>query len=155
MLHMPITSCACMSQLCQYIYNYANNVIHIMLIMLSAQLKKKKVNTLFNNSNYVYHHKQFTMEAPGNDGSIFFLDTKCSPNSNQTIISLFTENQITLIITWTGTLNTQFQPEKATFHAITNRAKMFVPLLKSWLKKWTISVEFFLKQLPGLDDQRS
>ena len=43
--------------------------------------KKEQVDTLFNHLKSVNPHIKFTMEAPGNDHSISFLDTKCSPNS--------------------------------------------------------------------------
>ena len=42
--------------------------------------------------------------------------------------------------------------QKVVIHALNYKAKMFVPLLKSWLKKWITSIEF-LKQLPRLEDQ--
>ena len=40
---------------------------------------------VFNHSNSIDPHIKFTMEAPGNGGSISLLNTKCSPNSAHTI----------------------------------------------------------------------
>ena len=48
-------------------------------------VKKDQVNILFNHINQMDAHIKFTMEPPDNEGSIPFLDTKCSPNSNTTI----------------------------------------------------------------------
>ena len=47
--------------------------------------KKEQVYTLFNHLNSVDPYVKFTMEAPGNDGSIPFLDSKFSTNSDHTI----------------------------------------------------------------------
>ena len=48
-------------------------------------VKKEQLDTLFNHLNFVDLHIKFTMEAPGNDNSISFLDVKCSPNSDHAI----------------------------------------------------------------------
>ena len=48
-------------------------------------VKKGKVNTLFYHLNSVDPHTKFTMKTSGNNGSIPFLDTKCSPNADSTI----------------------------------------------------------------------
>ena len=48
-------------------------------------INKEQVETLFNLLNSVDIHIKFTMEAPGNDDSIPFSNTKCSPNSDHTI----------------------------------------------------------------------
>ena len=46
---------------------------------------KEQVDASFNHLNSVDPHIRFTVEASGNDGSIPFLDTTCSPNSDHTI----------------------------------------------------------------------
>ena len=56
---------------------YVVNIISI--------VKKEKVGTLYIHLNSVDLCIKFTMEAPGNDGSISFLDTKCSSKSSHTI----------------------------------------------------------------------
>ena len=48
-------------------------------------VKKVQVDILFNNINQMDAHIKFTMESPDSEGSIPFLDTKCIPNSNNTI----------------------------------------------------------------------
>ena len=47
--------------------------------------KNDQVDILFNHINQSDDHIRFTMESPDNEGSIPFLDTKCTPNSNHTI----------------------------------------------------------------------
>ena len=47
--------------------------------------KKDQVDILFNHINQIDDHIKFTIESPDSEGSIPFLDTKCSPNSNHTI----------------------------------------------------------------------
>ena len=52
------------------------------------------------------------MEAPGNDGSISVLDTKCCPNLDHTKIPVKTEKQPTLCVCYQDlTITTQFQPK--------------------------------------------
>ena len=51
---------------------YVDDVISI--------VKKEQVDTLFNHLNLVYPHIKFTMEAPGSEDSIPFLETNCSLN---------------------------------------------------------------------------
>ena len=48
-------------------------------------VKKDQVDILFNHINQMDAHIKFTKEPPDSEGSIPFLDTKCSPNSNNTI----------------------------------------------------------------------
>ena len=48
-------------------------------------VKNEQVDILFNHIHSVDPHIKFTMEAPGNDGNILFLDTKCSSNSDCTV----------------------------------------------------------------------
>ena len=52
---------------------------------------------------------QFTVEKPGRDGSIPFLDTMVKPGPNNTIHT--TENQHTDINTYTGRATTSKQPK--------------------------------------------
>ena len=47
--------------------------------------KKDQVDILFNHISQMDAHIKFTMESPDSEGSIPFLDTKYSPNSNNTI----------------------------------------------------------------------
>ena len=47
--------------------------------------KKDQVDILFNYINNMDDHIKFTMECPDNEGSIPFLDRKCTPNPNHTI----------------------------------------------------------------------
>ena len=45
---------------------------------------KNQVDILFNHLNLVGPHFKFTMEDPGSDSSIPFLESKCPPNSDST-----------------------------------------------------------------------
>ena len=95
------------------------------------------------------------MEAPGNDVSISFLDTKCSPNSDYAIhISVYRKPAHTSLFLDENS-NHPMSAKKTVIHALIYRAKIFIPLLKSWLNKWTTSMEFCLnKYLHRLNDQR-
>ena len=74
---------------------------------------------------------KFTMEALGNDGNILFLDTKCFPNSDNTIhTSVYGKPTHTdYYLDWNS--NHPISAKKAVIHALISRAKMFVSLLKS------------------------
>ena len=54
-------------------------------------VKKELEDILFRHLNSVDSHIKFTMEAPGNDGSISFLDTKCPPNLDLPHIPVYTK----------------------------------------------------------------
>ena len=116
---------------------YVNDIISV--------VTKKQVDTLFHHLNSVDPHIKFIIEAPSNDGSILFLDTKCSPNSDDTIhTSVYRKQTHTdCYLHWNS--NHQIVDKKAVIHVLFYRAKMFLLLLKSWLKKWTTSIDFFLK----------
>ena len=47
--------------------------------------KKDQVDILSNHKNQMDDHMKFTMQCPDNEGSIPFLDIKCTPNSIHTI----------------------------------------------------------------------
>ena len=47
--------------------------------------KKDQLDISFNHRNQLDDHIKYTMESPDNEGSIPFLDTKCTPNFNHTI----------------------------------------------------------------------
>ena len=53
--------------------------------MTLSAVKKEQVGTLFNHLNSIDVHIKFTMEAPGNDGNIAFMDAKCFSNSDHAI----------------------------------------------------------------------
>ena len=59
----------------------------------------EQVDTLFNHLNSVDPNLKFTMETPSNDGSIPFIDTKFSPNSDYIMQNLSIHNQTMLIAT--------------------------------------------------------
>ena len=63
---------------------YVDNVISL--------VKKEQVDTLLNHLNSVDPHIKLIMEAPGSDGSISFLNTKCCPNSDSTILTCVYSN---------------------------------------------------------------
>ena len=50
-----------------------------------SMVKNEQECTLFNHLNCVDPHIKFTMKAPGNDGSMSFLDIKYLPNTDYTI----------------------------------------------------------------------
>ena len=52
---------------------------------VNSIVKKVQVDTLFNHFNSLDPYIKYTMETPGSDGSISFLGTKCSPNSDHPI----------------------------------------------------------------------
>ena len=86
-------------------------------------VKKDKVDTLINHLNSVDPHIKFTMETPANDGSIPFLDTKCSPNPDSTLsTSVFrTPTHTNCYLYWNS--NHLFSAKKAVIQALTYRAK--------------------------------
>ena len=47
--------------------------------------KKDQMDILINHINFMGDHIKFTMECPGNEGSIPFVDTECTQNPNHTI----------------------------------------------------------------------
>ena len=50
-----------------------------------CSVKKDQVEIPFNHINQMNAHIKFMVKSPDSEGSIPFLDTKCSPNSNNTI----------------------------------------------------------------------
>ena len=83
-------------------------------------------------------HIKFCMEAPGSDGSIPFLDTKCSPNFNSNIHTSVFRNPSTLIATWIGISTIQFQP-KTVIQALMYRAKNVCSTLEILAKEMNYS----------------
>ena len=93
------------------------------------------------------------MENPSNDSSIPTLRYQMFTQFRLHNI-YYLENQPIAMATLTGTPTIQPQP-KSSHHVLTYRTNMFVPSLKSWLKKWTTSTEYYSKQLFSLDHQNS
>ena len=112
---------------------------------LSA-LKNEQVDSLFNYLNSADPHIKFTMEAPGNDGSISFLDTKCSPNSDHTIKTLVYRKpaHTDYMLDWYS--NHPISAKKAVIHALIYKAKNVFFSHEILAKKLT-SMEFFLKNI--------
>ena len=107
--------------------------------------QKGKVNTLFNHLNSVDPHIKSTMETPANDVNIPFLDIKCSLNPDSTISTLVFRKPThsDCYLDWNS--NHPISAKKAVIEALTYRAEMFAPSLKSWLKKWSTSIEYYSK----------
>ena len=86
--------------------------------------KKDQVDILFNHINSMDDNKKFTMECPDNEGSIPFLDTKCTPNPNHTIhTSVYRMPMHTdRYLDWN--INHPISAKRSVIQAITHRVKM-------------------------------
>ena len=126
---------------------YVDDVISI--------VKKDEVNILFNHLNSVDSHIKFTMEAPGSDISIPFLDTKCSPNLDSTIdTSVFRRPTHTdYYLHWNS--NHPISAKKQSSRPQCTELKMFVPPLKSWLWKWTTSMMSYSETTNHIEPSKS
>ena len=115
-------------------------------------VKKEQVDTLFNHLNSLDSHIKFTIEVPGNDGSISILDTKYLQIQTTPCILLYTENQCILIATWIETLTFPFQPKKQS--AMPSwQFKMFFSTPEILAKEMDyFHRDLLKKQSPRLDD---
>ena len=71
---------------------YMNDVISI--------VRKKQVDTLFNQLNSFDLHIKFTMESPGTDGNIPFLDAECLHNKDHSIQTLVCRKPTNWYLDW-------------------------------------------------------
>ena len=82
------------------------------------------MNILFDNINQIDDHIQFTMEHPDKEGSIPFLDIKCTPHPSQSIQNSVyrkpTHNDSYL--DWNS--NHPMSAKRSVAQALTQRAKM-------------------------------
>ena len=106
-------------------------------------VEKDKVDTLFNYLYSVDPHIKFAMETPANDGSIPFLDTKCSPNPDSTISTSVFRKPTHTNCYFDCYFSHPISAKKHSSRPSRTEQKMFLPPLKSWLKKWTTSTEYY------------
>ena len=88
-------------------------------------VKKDQVDILFNHINQMDAHIKFTMKSPHSEGSIPFLDTKCSPNSNnaiQTTVYKKTYSHIDRYVDWNS--NHPTSAKRSVTQTLTQRGKM-------------------------------
>ena len=83
--------------------------------------KKDQLDILFNHINNMDDHIKITMECPDNQGSIPFLDTKCTLNSNHTINTTVYRipKHTDRYLAWDSS-----HPIRSVIQALINRAKM-------------------------------
>ena len=93
---------------------YVDDVIYI--------TKKDHMDILYNYINQMDDHIEFTMECPDNEGSIPFLDSKCTPNSNHTIHTTVYKNHTYRYLGWNS--NHPISAKRSVIQALTKRAKM-------------------------------
>ena len=86
--------------------------------------KKDQVDILLNHINQMDDHIKLTLECPDNEGSIPFLDTKCTPNPNHTIhITVYRILTHTdRYLDWNS--NHLISAKRSVIQALTQRAKM-------------------------------
>ena len=88
-------------------------------------VKKDKVDILFSHLNSVDPHIKFTKETPVKEGSLPFLNTKCSPDLDSTIpTSVFRKSTHTdCYLDWNS--NHPISAKKVVIQALTYRAIYF------------------------------
>ena len=87
-------------------------------------VKKDQVDVLFNHINQMDVHIKFTMESPDSEGGIPFLDTKCSPNSNNTIYTTVYRKPTYRDRNLDWNSNHSRSAKRSVIQALTHRARM-------------------------------
>ena len=99
-----------------WLKRYVDNVICI--------TKKGQMDILFNHINNMDDIVKFSIEYHDNEGSIPFLDTKCTPNSNHTIHTMVYRKcaHTDRYVHWKS--NHPISSKRSAIQELTHRAKM-------------------------------
>ena len=87
-------------------------------------VKKDQVDILFNHINQMDEHINFTMETPDSEGSIPFLNTKCSLNSNNIIYTTVYRKPTDTNRYLDWNLSQPTYAKRSVIWALTHRARM-------------------------------
>ena len=109
---------------------------------------------LFNHINQMDDHIKFTLECPHNEGSIPFLDTKCTPNPNHTIHTTVHRKpaHTDRYLNWNS--NHPLSAKRSVFQALTHRAKMVCSTPELLAKEMDYLKKVLHRRLPRLVPQK-
>ena len=86
-------------------------------------VRRDQVDILLNHINQMDGHTKFTVESPDSEGSIPFLDTNCSPNSNTIDTTVYRKPTHTdRCLDWNS--NHPTSAKGSFIQALTHRARM-------------------------------